>query len=100
MADQDVVEVVGNAPKKEQDSDENERNELSCREQSGSRPGIRPGGGVPFYNRQWQGFFGFGIHLTFSTYRDGLRTSRSLLLTVGRSIHLRQSRMHGEEIFA
>jgi hypothetical protein len=35
MTDEDVVEIVGNAPEEEQDGDEDERDEMSCREEAG-----------------------------------------------------------------
>ena len=33
MTDQDVVEIVGNAPEEKQDGDEDERDQMSCREE-------------------------------------------------------------------
>jgi hypothetical protein len=35
MADEDVVEIVGDAPKEEQDGNQNEGDQVACGEQAG-----------------------------------------------------------------
>src|SRR5260370_1941357 len=63
MTDQDVIKIVGNAPKKEQDGDQNEWDKVSCGEQSRCRAGIYTRGAIPFRNRQRHRLFGFNTHL-------------------------------------
>src|SRR5260221_9010882 len=79
MADQDVVEIVRNAPEKKQDGDKNERNEMSGRKQSRSRAVVRLEGGVPLLCEQRHRFFGFRIHLSGSRVQVGVQPAYGLL---------------------
>src|ERR1700676_765515 len=84
MADKNVIEIVGNAPEKEQDGDQDERNELPSRKQMRSPSRIRPRGNSTLDHGQRHGSFRFATHITAFHPRRLIQADHYLCKTLWR----------------